>query len=73
MKRGHPGGNKARNTKKVGPDYPEELYRLPWGAEMDSFHGDKTGKTMHTPNATTFAPEIPLHEKGYDELWKGKS
>ncbi len=56
---------------KVGSNYGGERYRIPWSAGLDAWVGSETGKTIHSPNATTFEPDIALH-KGYDKLWDGK-
>jgi hypothetical protein len=68
------GGGSIRKSIKVGPDYPEQLYDVPWGAVEfdDHWSGDKTGKTLYSPNGLTTEPDIPVNEKGYNELWEGK-
>lgn len=67
------GSGAVRKSTKVGPDYDESRYARPWGADMDSEHGNKTDKTLHSPNATTVSPgEMPVHETGYNKLWEGE-
>lgn len=72
MKRAHPAKHEVRKSVKVGPNYPESLYNIPWGGEMDHDHGSTTDKTIKSMNGTTFVPPLGLNN-GYDELWtKGK-
>ena len=69
------GGGSIRKTAKVGPDYPEQLYDVPWGAVEfdDHWHNkERTGKTLTSPNGLTVAPDIEINEEGYNSLWEGR-
>ena len=79
MKRAHPAKHEVRKGKAVGPDYDQNRYRNPVGAEMDhtfNASSDKTiaeygDKTIASPNGTTFSPPLTVNH-GYESLWKGK-
>ncbi len=64
-------GKESGKKGKVGSDYPEDRYRIGWGAGLDHWGGSEKGKTVHSPNGTTFEPDISVHE-GYGKLWEGK-
>ena len=70
MAKEHKGGA-VRKSTKVGPDYAEGRYEVPWNAEIGGSYGSKKGKTIDSPAGTTFEPPFSIHH-GYGELWEGK-
>lgn len=65
-------GGAVRKSSKVGPDYAEGRYEVPWNASVDSgWFGGETGKSVHSPAQTTWDPPMSIHD-GYDKLWHGK-
>lgn len=71
MKKGIPGTGRERKSSCVGPDYPEERYRNPFAAGLDSEYGNEHEKTLCSPANTPGGPGVGLNG-GYDELWEGK-
>jgi hypothetical protein len=56
----------------TGRDYSEDRYRNPVASGESFTFGTETGKTIYSPNGTTFdGAKLPIHDN-YDELWKGE-
>jgi hypothetical protein len=67
--RSRPGDPNVRKGKEVGPDYPEDRFRNPVGAGLDSTFGNHKDKAICSPNDTTFGgADLPMNDK-YDSLW----
>jgi hypothetical protein len=64
------GGGAVRKSSKVGPDYAEGRYEVPWNCDLDTTYGNKTSKAIHSPAESTFEPPVGIHG-GYDKLWNG--
>lgn len=67
--RGRPGDHAVRKGKEVGPDYPDDRFRNPVDAGLDTTFGNHDDKSICSPNSTTFGgADLPLHES-YDSNW----
>ena len=60
----------VRKSDTVGPNYPEDRHRIPWGAGFDSNVGDEDSKEIWSPNGTTFDTGIPIDDD-YASWWGG--
>jgi hypothetical protein len=72
--RSRPGNRNVRKGKRVGPDYPEELFSNPLNAEIETWYDQgEDNKALVSPNhETVTGVGLPLHKGKYVKYFEGK-